>query len=115
MLCYKWNNGISMRAVDNDYVAQEGEVLFTDYATTEQLNLSFPLYNSGVPILTLDEQIVQIEETYNDKFNALEKRLNAVLLSDGIDQEAKTIILQNEYKELSTQKDLEILELFGGI
>lgn len=104
-----------MRSVDSDYIAQEGEVLFIDYATTEQLNEAFPLYNSGVPILTLDEQIMQIEESYNLKFEALQKRLNNVFLADGINQDVKTVILQNEYKELSTQKDLESLELLGGI
>ena len=114
MFCYS-NNGYSMRSVDSDYIAQQGEALFTDYATTEQLNTTFPLYNSGIPILSTDEKIILIEETYNTKFKALQDRLNAVLLSDGIDQEAKTIILKNEYKELSTQKDLEILEVLGDI
>lgn len=66
-------------------------------------------------IFTIDEKIIKIEELYTVKFDSLQKRLNAVLLSDGIDQETKTIILQNEYKELSTQKDLEILSLLGGI
>ena len=114
MICYS-NNGYSMRSVDSDYIAQEGEVLFADYATTEQLNFAFPLYNSGLPILTIDERIMKIEESYNVKFEALQKRLNNVLLSDGVDQETKTIILQNEYKDLSNQKDLEILKLLGGM
>ena len=67
------------------------------------------------PVLTIDELILLIEETYNIKFNTLQQRLNNVLLSDGLDKEAKIIIIQNEYKELSDQKDLEILELLGGI
>lgn len=114
MFCYS-NNGYSMRATDDDYIAQYGEFLFADYATTEQLNEAFILYNSGVPTLTFDEQISFIEEKYKLKFDSIEKRLTVVFLSDGIDQEAKTIILQNEYKDLSDQKDLEILELFGGV
>ena len=114
MFCYS-NNGYSMRAVDNDYIALEGEVVFADYATTEQLSIAFPLYNSGVPILSLDEQIALIETKYSVYFASVEKRFNATFLSDGINQEAKTIILQNEYKELSDQKDLEILNLLGGI
>ena len=64
---------------------------------------------------TIEEKIAEIEESYNVKFEALQKRLNNVLLADSINQDAKTIILQNEYKELSTHKDLEILELLGGI
>lgn len=114
MFCFS-NNGYSMRAVYNDYIVQDGEVLFADYATIEQLNEAFPLYNNGVPILSLDEQISLIEEKYKLKFDSIEKRLTVVFLSDGIDQEVKTIILQNEYKDLSDQKDLEILKLFGGV
>ena len=64
---------------------------------------------------TIDEKIVEIESSYSIKFDSLQKRLNAVFLSDGLDQDAKTIILQNEYKELSSQKDLEILAILGGI
>jgi hypothetical protein len=64
---------------------------------------------------TIEEKIEEIEKKYDSKFEVLQKRFNNVFLSDGIDQEAKTIILQNEYKEISDQKDLEILEVFGGI
>ena len=67
------------------------------------------------PVPTIDEQIALIESKYNVKFETLQQRLNNVLLSDGLDQDAKTIILQNEYKDLSNQKDLEILALLGGI
>ena len=67
------------------------------------------------PVKTIDGQILDIELKYNAKFEILQQRLNNVLLSYGIDQEAKIIIIQNEYKELSDQKDLEILELLGGM
>ena len=43
MLCYS-NNGASMRAVDLDYVAQAGEVLFADYATDVELAQAFSGY-----------------------------------------------------------------------
>ena len=64
---------------------------------------------------SLFEKIAEIEESYSIKFEALQKRLNTVLLAVGINQDAKTVILQNEYKELSEQKDLELLEVLGGI
>ncbi|UDL87979.1 hypothetical protein LGH82_22845 [Mesorhizobium sp. PAMC28654] len=38
------NGGMSMRAVDPDYVAQTGEVLFADYATDAELAGVFPGY-----------------------------------------------------------------------
>jgi hypothetical protein len=43
MFCYS-NNGLSMRSVDPDYVAQSGEVLFEGYATSDQLGTAFPGY-----------------------------------------------------------------------
>lgn len=41
--CY-YNNGESMRAVDPDYVAQIGEVIFHELATAAQLTAAFPAY-----------------------------------------------------------------------
>lgn len=95
-------------------ITDEEQIL---YATNEYIRDMV----TGLPILkpiqppTLDEQIAQIEAKYKLKFDSVEKRLTVVFLSGGIDQESKTIILQNEHKELSDQKDLEILELFGGV
>lgn len=43
MLCYS-NNGASMRAVDADYVAQDGELLFADYPSVADLAAAFPGY-----------------------------------------------------------------------
>jgi hypothetical protein len=43
------NGGLSMRAVDLDYVAQAGEVLFLDYATDAQLATAFPGYAPPAP------------------------------------------------------------------
>ncbi len=70
MFCYS-NNGYSMRAVDTNYVAQSGEVLFSDYATLEQLNTAFPLYNSGVPILSKSEKISALKDEYEPQFQEL--------------------------------------------
>ncbi|MCX4156168.1 MULTISPECIES: hypothetical protein [Paraburkholderia] len=38
------NSGISFRAVDPDYEAQTGEVVFSDIPTTSQLATVFPLF-----------------------------------------------------------------------
>lgn len=48
MFCYS-NNGASMRAVDPDYVAQDGEVLFADYATDAELAQAFSGYAPPAP------------------------------------------------------------------
>ena len=48
MLCYS-NNGASMRAVDADYVAQDGEVLFPDDASDADLAQAFSGYAPAAP------------------------------------------------------------------
>lgn len=101
-----------LRIADNAYIpADEGNRDYQEYLQWVA-NGNTP---DPIPELTLDEKVLAIEETYNVKFSTLQQRLSNVSLSDGLDQEAKTIIIQNEYKELSDQKDLEILELFGGV
>jgi len=42
------NNGMSMRAVSPDYVAQSGEVMFPGIASPEQLAAVFPEYAASV-------------------------------------------------------------------
>lgn len=41
------NNGMSFRAVDPDYKAQAGEVVFPDIATSQQLTSIFPSYTAA--------------------------------------------------------------------
>ena len=48
MFCYS-NSGASMRAVENGYVAQVGEIVFSDYATEAQLATAFPGYVLSAP------------------------------------------------------------------
>lgn len=45
MICYS-NNGFSFRAVNDNYVAQQGEAIFPDYATDGQLETAFPGYKA---------------------------------------------------------------------
>ena len=42
------NDGNSFRAVDPDYQAAPGEMLFEDYASSGQLAAAFPNYGRGV-------------------------------------------------------------------
>lgn len=69
MFCYS-NNGYSMRAVEDNYIAQDGEVLFRDYVTTEQLIAAFPNYNDG-PIKTQTEKLQYLDAEYEPQFTAL--------------------------------------------
>lgn len=45
--CY-YNNGLSSKIVDSTYVAQTGEVLFSETPTTEQLTTAFSGYVAAV-------------------------------------------------------------------
>jgi hypothetical protein len=62
MFCYS-NNGLSMRAVDDDYKAKKGEKLFADYATPEQLAEAFPDYGSEASKIDTLNQIYALEDT----------------------------------------------------
>lgn len=56
-----------MRAVDADYQAQAGEVVFEGYATAEQLAASF----CGYVLAKKKEQYVAINNTYSAKLEGI--------------------------------------------
>lgn len=75
MFCY-FNGGASMRAVDADYVAQPGEVLFPDYATSEQLVAAFPGYAPPLPPKpTVAKSLVMARVTAANKMAAAQAAL----------------------------------------
>lgn len=71
-----------MRSVDSDYIAQDGEVTFADYATTEELNTAFPLYSSGVPVLTKEQLIASLDAEYQPQFAELSRALGLASLAE---------------------------------
>ena len=114
LYCF-YDNGFKSKIVDEKYIPIAGDVIFASVPTIEELNEAFPFYNSGVPILTLDERLALLEEKYEEKFATQEKLIMRTIASNHLDQEAKKIIYQNAFNELADQKDLEILEILGGI
>ena len=70
-------NGLSFRAVDADYVAQDGEVVFTDYATPAELATAFANYSNAIkPSIeqlaqSAINQGIQISCTSNPALNAI--------------------------------------------
>lgn len=46
-VCYS-QDGMAMRSVDDDYIPQDGEVVFDDYASVEDLNNAFPEYENQI-------------------------------------------------------------------
>lgn len=56
-----------MRSVDCDYIAQDGEIVFTDYATEEQLKNSFP----NLTIIKQQQTIQQLTSERETKLSQL--------------------------------------------
>jgi hypothetical protein len=67
-----------MRAVDNDYVAQEGEVLFSDYATNAELDIAFP----GYLTILFNKQQSAIQKKLTD---SVQLHMDSVAQSKGYD------------------------------
>lgn len=95
MFCYS-NNGYSMRAVDGDYVAQGGEVLFAEYATEEEKNTVFQLYNNGVPALTKSQKLVALSANYKAQVT----QINALIMT-------AVVVTKDSATELANRNLLE--------
>jgi len=67
------------------------------------------------PLPTIEEKLAEIEERYKLKFDAYQSLILTYILADGPDQESKIAVTQVDYQATSDQKDLEIIELFGGM
>lgn len=113
MICY-FNNGFSFTSVDNDYVPMAGEILFVEHATIDELNNAFPLYNSGNPILSIDEQAASIEASYQPKLDAYLRLIILAIAADGETQGEKTLEHQTNYKLLADKMNAEIDGLYLG-
>lgn len=61
------NNGLSFRAVEDDYIAKDGEVLFPDLATSIQLSQVFPQYSDIKRRADIIAQIAEIEKTVTQR------------------------------------------------
>lgn len=64
---------------------------------------------------SIDEKIADIDAKYLPRFNAYKELATTILASDGTNQAERIVSLQNEYNALSDQKDLEIIEVMGGV
>lgn len=56
-----FNNGLSLKSVISDYIAQNGEVIFSSIPTPEQLASSFAGYTSSANDESLKSQIRVLE------------------------------------------------------
>ena len=56
------NNGLSFRAVSASYIAESGEVLFTDYATPVQLSSAFPGYAAAAATVARQPMVAQAQK-----------------------------------------------------
>lgn len=106
---------------DRQYSIVDGVVVWDIETTSPKPKYnSIPIIENGVhigwqdPTKTLEEQIAEIEVKYHPKFQACKERLLSIILSDDLTQDSKTIEAQDEYKSISDQMDMEIIELMGG-
>jgi hypothetical protein len=76
MYCYVWKNGLSMRAWNDPDNIQPGEIFFDHPPTIEELNASFPLYNSGITVLSREERLIELTSDYDAQRTELERYLN---------------------------------------
>jgi hypothetical protein len=67
------------------------------------------------PILTTEQKIQAIEEKYKPKFDSFEKSITRIMLADGSNQGIKIEEIQNQYKVMSDQMDLEITEVLLNV
>ncbi len=87
-----------MRSVEDDYIPQEGEFLFIDHATVDQLNEAFPLYNGGVPIKTKTERLAELKDVYQPQLDLLKDNMLAAMGMDGTSQATKIQAISDQYK-----------------
>lgn len=66
MLCY-FNNGLSYKTVDSTYAVTDGEVLFSNTPTIEELKSKF----SGYTVAYKQQQITKLDAEYQPQFDAL--------------------------------------------
>lgn len=66
MFCY-FNNGMSMKGVGLDYQPQDGEIVLGNYATEQQLQSSFPEYNSKKDYENIKSQIRVLESSQTSR------------------------------------------------
>lgn len=66
MFCY-FNDGMSFKSVLADYQPEAGEVIFPNYATSDQLTQSFPNYAKLSGNSSIKKQIHALEDQQTDR------------------------------------------------
>jgi hypothetical protein len=77
MYCYS-NNGMSMRAINDDYVAQNGEILFDHEAADAELAAVFSGYSEAQKEL----RIVTLDAEYEPQFAELAQAYATALMAE---------------------------------
>jgi len=115
MICYS-NNGYAMRSVSENYISQDGEALFPDYATIEQLNEAFPLYNSGVLIKTKAQKLSDLNTEYDTEINALKIEFAGAGLANSTADvvQAKQLVLIQQRVDLLAEKTAKRSAILNG-
>jgi hypothetical protein len=108
------NNGLAIRAVTNDYVAQTGEVLFNvmdmSEITDEQLTAAFP----GRAVAIKAQKITELNAEYQTKYDVLAKQYAKIYLSDGDTVNTKQTAAATYYKAIMANYTIEKAAIING-
>ncbi len=108
------NNGLSIRAVASDYVAQSGEVLFNmsnmNEITTDMLKNAF----SGYATMVKANEITALNSTYTEKYNAMSLQFAKAFLSDGDTVTTTQATLATKYKALMAEYSTKKAAILNG-
>jgi hypothetical protein len=98
------NNGLNFRAVDKNYVAQTGEVLFdvmdASDVTAAQLTSAFSGYAAAISAQNTQQQIDTINNSYVPQFQALQK---AYMATQMLGNTSAATTIQTAYQSLMTE------------
>jgi hypothetical protein len=100
------NNGLSFRAVEDDFQPQDGEVLFPDHATPEELAATFPGYAAAVAAQTTAQTNAAVQAQMDQldgggQARAVRSALLAILPAG--DEQARLQALETQVATLRAQ------------
>jgi hypothetical protein len=113
MFCYN-NNGFGFRAVDSDYVAQTGEVLFNVMDSTDVTESQLLAAFSGRVTAIKQQKLDEVNTKYDTILNDLGIKYSLAAGSDGTTVTAKQTVIQNQILAQIAEKATERSAILNG-
>ena len=93
--CY-YNNGLSNKIVSSSYTVSDGEVLFDEIPTSEELKTAF----SGYAAALKEKELTALDDIYQPQFTELVQSLGLATLANDTDTVTS---IQSDYAELKSE------------